>query len=594
MIFPDPYILNIVESLKKDTSLEQSDIVTEQIDKLSLIQKIQFYCLAKDLTITSKDLFSLERTIWENFHDLFRNDYSRSPFLLQNVNASLTLAETALFTDQFDLEDYRTITRYLYTNTSDYYSTILKINRGLLHFLHLQGVGSQVLPKFSSFLRYLGVPLARIGELKPVFYKLFPDAKNQLDTFYELPIDSCQLHSEYVSELAEHLIYDQEFSILKSWLDHETLSKLESESLAQFVRSWKPETIKSVEDLISALKVELSKKNLSTIPIVFDSLIKPFSKHLEPRKVKTTDIYSNIPKEIIPTYIEKLAYPIKSKKSDKIQILFLGGAKIGSMAILIRTPQSNVLIDYGMSVANYQIPAWHEALNHLDAVLVTHAHLDHIGAIPLLYGLGYKGYVFGSGMTKNLSKFLLTDSFELMKRNINVEARENDYRFKHLSNPSNVYQMLDRYLILKSKKEYQISPDITINTFPACHIQGSFAYLIECGEKQSKKILFSGDINLDPSTLFNEKIPDLPIDADLTIMDSTYYGQPAFSSEKSDKILVQAVKEAERVIIPAFSVGRAQEIMMKLEKYGLTKERKITMLGMATKVARVSGLKTKG
>ena len=85
MIFPDPYILEIVESLKKDTSLEQSDIVAEQIDKLSLIRKIQFYCLAKDLEITTMDLFSFEKTIWESFHDLFRNDYSRSQFLLQNV-----------------------------------------------------------------------------------------------------------------------------------------------------------------------------------------------------------------------------------------------------------------------------------------------------------------------------------------------------------------------------------------------------------------------------------------------------------------------------------------------------------------------------
>ncbi|MFX0052198.1 MAG: hypothetical protein ACFE8U_13015, partial [Candidatus Hermodarchaeota archaeon] len=166
-----------------------------------------------------------------------------------------------------------------------------------------------------------------------------------------------------------------------------------------------------------------------------------------------------------------------------------------------------------------------------------------------------------------------------------------DHRFRYLTQSQYVHQMLDHYISIESGKEYRISPDIVVKSIPTNHIQGSLAYLIECGDK---KILFSGDANFDPTELFNNKTVAFPSDADLTIVDSTYYGQPNFDFKERDKILFQTVKEDKKVIIPAFSVGRAQEIMLKLEKSGLTKERKVSMLGMATKVARITGLKTQG
>jgi Cft2 family RNA processing exonuclease len=244
-----------------------------------------------------------------------------------------------------------------------------------------------------------------------------------------------------------------------------------------------------------------------------------------------------------------------------------------------------------MSVANYQIPIWNEALNHLDGILITHAHLDHIGAIPYLYGHGYDGYVFGSSMTKNFANLLLSDSLELMKKNINPSIRNSDHRFSVLSKPQYIHKMLDNYVTIKPQNEIQLSTDVVVKPILAHHIQGSYSYLIKCG---NKSILFSGDVNLNPTTLFKDKSPNLPRDADLTIIDSTYFGQPSFDVKKRDELLFKTVKESEKVIIPAFSVGRAQEILVKLEKAGITANRKITLLGMATKVARLTGLKTKG
>ena len=591
MDFPDSNVQEIVDRMKKDPNSGEIIGLTTEIGNLSLFQRFQIFCLVKDLESINPELFSLEIKIWEKFHELFRSDYSETSFLIENFDTTIKFAVTALLVGLFDLEDYKTIIRFLYTNVEDYPNEVIKLNKNLLYYLRIRGVGSRVLSFFNLFLRYLGVPLIPTEELKIDLLKFFPEAKSEINAFFNLPITTIQRYPEYLDELAEQLNYDRDIPILKDWLDHETLFKLERAKVNHFIKSWEPGAIKTVDELITDLRGVIANNNLVSIPLVFDSFIKPFSDSLKPREVKSADLSAKIPPEILHTYVEKLAYPISSHGEMKIRITFLGGAQIGTMGILISTSQSNILIDYGMSVANYQIPAWNEALNYLDAILVTHAHLDHAGAIPYLFAQGYKGYVFGSGMTKNIANFLLIDSVELMKKNVSGAIREADHRFRCLSKTAYVYQMLDRYITLKAEKEYQITPDILIKPIPAYHIQGSFAYLLECGSKQ---IFFSGDVNLDSSALFRDKSPKLPHEADISIIDGTYYGQPAFDPAKRDELLFKTVKEDKRVIIPAFSVGRAQEIMIKLEKAGLTKERKVSMLGMATKVARISGLKTRG
>ncbi|MFX0015441.1 MAG: MBL fold metallo-hydrolase [Promethearchaeota archaeon] len=592
MQFPHPCVQKIVDHAKKALDSGKSINLTLEIKNLTLSQRFELFCLVKDLEIINHESFPLEVIIWEKFHDLFRNDYSETSFLFEHFDESLELAKIALISDLFDLEDYRTIIRFLYINLDEYVNSLNKLNLSLLHYLRVQKVGSQVLEIFSHLLRFLGIPLIVSEEVKEYLLEFFPEAEPEINVFFELPISTIQRYPEYIEEVAEQLNYDRTNPVLKDWLDHETLFKLEQTKINQVIKSWKPEiSPDSVDDLVTDLKNFLAKNDLSSLPIVFNSFVKPFSSSLKPCEVKSSDLSSKIPQEILQTYVEKLVYPISCHKEDKIRITFLGGAQIGTMGILVSTSQSNVLLDYGMSVANYQIPYWNESLRYLDAILVSHAHLDHVGAIPYLYAQGYNGYVFGSGMTKNLTNFLLQDNLELMKKNTSDIIRNEDHRFKFLSQSAYVYQMLDHYVSIKSGQEYQITPDIVIKSIPAHHIQGSLAFIIECGSRQ---ILFSGDVNLDPSALFGERSLSLPTNADLSIIDGTYYNQTPFDHIKRDELLFNTVREDERVIIPAFSIGRAQEVMTKLDNAGLTKERKVSLLGMATKVARVSGLQTKG
>ncbi|MFX1284894.1 MAG: MBL fold metallo-hydrolase [Promethearchaeota archaeon] len=590
MDFPDPHVREIIERLKKSMNSDKIIDLTTEIENLSLFQRFELFCLIDDRKAINPELFPLETKIWAVFQELFRNDYTEASLLSENYENSLELAKIALLTKLLDLEDYRTLVRFLYTNVEEYTHFMLKLNSNLIHVLRVRDVGSQVLIFFNLLLQFLGIPLIITDKLKNNLLEFFPEAESEINDFFELPITMMQRYPEYLAEIAEQLNYDRDLPILKDWLDHETLFKLERLKIDQFIESWRPRASTTVNEIVTDLKGVIASNNLSSIPIVFNSFVKPFSGSLKPCEVKSSDLSSNIPPEILQNYVEKLAYPILSHKEIKVNITFLGGAHIGTMGIIISTPQSNILIDYGMSVSNYQIPYWNEALEYLDAILVTHAHLDHIGAIPYLYAQGYKGCVFGSGMTKNFANYLLIDNLELMKKNISTTIRDIDPRFKYLSQSAYVYQMLDRYVTIKAGEEYQLTPDIVIKPIPAYHIQGSFAYLVECGNKQ---ILFSGDVNLNPTSLFVDA-PQLPYDADLSIIDGTYYGQPAFDPRKRDELLFKTVKEDNRVIIPAFSVGRAQEIMIKLEKVGLTKERKVSMLGMATKVARISGLKTEG
>ena len=591
MDFPDSHVKKIVDRFKKEINSSKTVDLSEKIENLSLYQRFQLFCFIQEFEIDTSKQFPLETKIWEAIHALFRNEYSETTFLIENYENTLELVEIALLSQLFDLEDYRTIIRFLYVNVENYADSVLMLNVKLLNYLRLRKIEQEILPIFGLLLSFLGIPLIATEELKTYLLEFFPEAKSEVNAFFELPITTMQRYPEYLDEIAEELNYDTIAPVLKNWLDHETLFKLERSKVKYFIKSWKPKTVDTVEELRIELKEVLAQNNITSIPLVFDSFIKPYSGSIKPAEVKSSDLNSGIPPEIIKTYVEKLAYPISSSKEKKMKITFLGGAQIGTMGILISTSQSNILIDYGMSVANYQIPYWNEALNYLDAILITHAHLDHIGAIPYLYAQGYKGYVFGSGMTKNLANFLLQDNLELMKKNTSNTIRGSDHRFRSLSQSAHVYQMLDHYITIKTGEEYQLTPDIVIKAYPAHHIQGSVAYSVEC---DSKLILFSGDFNLDPMALFKEKTPNLPRNADLTIVDSTYYGQSSFDPVKRDKLLFQTVKEDERVIIPAFSVGRAQEILIKLEKVGLTKERKISTLGMATKVARVSGIKTKG
>ncbi len=587
---PSARVKKLSETLHENLGQPTEPKLETVIFDLPRTEKYQLFWLGSQTQISDLECFKNEKIYYNSIRSIFKSEYEKTDHILEQQKQVLTFTLSGVFLAYLDLEDFRSVVKFLYTHSTEPDVTIREINKSVVDIVKFF-ISSKEEPieKLISMIRFIGIPPEGFEELAKYFINKFPNQKGAITKISELPISTCQNYPDYIPEMVEKLDYDQIIPILKNWIDHSTLNMVTKHVIKKFVHEWESTKYNSNEEFFQAQRTKRKRYRINTIPISHEPFVKPYITQLKACTVHASGLPGNIPTELLPGYLERLAYPVLSKEDD-LEVKFLGGSQIGTMGILISTSKSNILLDFGLSVANYQIPYWDEALPNLDAIFLTHAHLDHSGAIPYLFSQGYSGYVFGSAMTKELTSFLLLDSQKLMHQNFSQSVQNSDFRFKALSQESYVYQMMERFIPIKSGKEYQITPDILIKPFNAHHIQGSLAYQLE---SNGKKVLFTGDINFDPCALFREKIPDIPMNSDLTIVDSTYFNQPEVDSTARDKLLFQTINESNRVVIPAFSVGRAQEILLKLENEGITKNHKVSLLGMASKVARISGIKTK-
>lgn len=234
---------------------------------------------------------------------------------------------------------------------------------------------------------------------------------------------------------------------------------------------------------------------------------------------------------------------------------------------LLRTPEVDILIDcglfQGMKSLREQnwIPLGTDA-RMIDVMLLTHAHLDHCGYIPLLIKYGFKGKIYMSKPTIELTKLILLDSAKLQE-----EEAENANRQKYTRHKP----AKPLYTISEAKASFRYFAEVLENipfklsencwcTFRlAGHILGACSILIDC---YGKKILFSGDIGKIHSEIL--PAPDYFMQADYVIMESTYgdrlHGQADAYSEMATHIN-HTINNGGNVIIPSFAVGRAQELL---------------------------------
>ena len=101
-----------------------------------------------------------------------------------------------------------------------------------------------------------------------------------------------------------------------------------------------------------------------------------------------------------------------STKTKNIEIIFLGGPRIGRSGIIIKTDTGGILLDFGMSVANHRIPEWVPELEMIDTVLISHSHLDHVGGLPILFE-EFSGKWCSVGPTGGVTKILLDDALKI-------------------------------------------------------------------------------------------------------------------------------------------------------------------------------------
>ncbi len=275
-----------------------------------------------------------------------------------------------------------------------------------------------------------------------------------------------------------------------------------------------------------------------------------------------------------------------------VRITALGGVQeVGRSAFLLQTRESNVLLDCGTNPGSsrpfeafprFDNPAFE--LDSLDAVIISHAHLDHCGLLPFLYKYGFDGPVYCSAPTSNLMTLLQLDYLDVAgKQGTTPYYDQKDVRECVLhTNPL-------RYGVVTD-----IAPDVRLTLHNAGHILGSSMLHLHIGEGLHN-IVYTGDYKYARTMLLEAATTEFPR-AETVITESTYGGPDDLmpsrveAEEHMTSIVNQTLERGGKVLIPVPAVGRAQEIMLILDGYmkrGLMKEAPVFIEGMISEATAI-------
>ncbi|MHA2249550.1 MAG: MBL fold metallo-hydrolase [Candidatus Kariarchaeaceae archaeon] len=298
-----------------------------------------------------------------------------------------------------------------------------------------------------------------------------------------------------------------------------------------------------------------------------------------PAQPMDMSVIEKIPQKYVQDWAPKYVYS-QPEIAQKIGIYFPGGKGIGHSAILIKANDGMILLDFGLSVVNSTIPRWFPLLEKVDAVLLTHAHLDHSGSIPLLFSKESKLPWFGQKETKLMTEMLWNDTSNIIRRNVDENTIKHDPVLTGLSSSSSIQAALNNFHEIKVGESMSILPKVSVTPHNAAHLFGSVGYELDI---DGKRILYTGDFNMDGTISF--KGAKFPKDSDTTIFDGTYYGR--YDEDKDPQTELKHILEnSKRIIIPAFSMGRSQEILFRLKQLGAEKQWKIHLTGMGGRLTQ--------
>ncbi|VVB66056.1 Ribonuclease J [Candidatus Gugararchaeum adminiculabundum] len=273
-------------------------------------------------------------------------------------------------------------------------------------------------------------------------------------------------------------------------------------------------------------------------------------------------------KKFLVTLGKKIS-SIPAAKSDWVKVTALGGFKeVGRTCMLVQTPNDKILIDCGINPestdAQKSFPylnAMNLSLEQLDAVILTHAHLDHCGFIPYLYAYGYDGPIYCTPPTRDLAVLLQFDYVDILNKTPGMTCpyTKNDVR-----------KMMSRMIVRDYEEVTDISSEIKLTFHNAGHILGSSMVHLHIGEGLHN-LVYTGDMKYGFTKLFDNchnRFPRL----ETLFMESTYGGANDISPKRNDAenrigdICAEVIKKGGKVLIPVFAVGRAQELMLVLEE----------------------------
>ena len=260
----------------------------------------------------------------------------------------------------------------------------------------------------------------------------------------------------------------------------------------------------------------------------------------------------------------------------KVTVHGAGGGEVTGSAYVVQTRSAKVMVDFGMfqgarKVENSNRLPMGGAAEGLDAVVVTHAHTDHTGRLPLLVRAGYQGPILATAATIEIADLILKDSAHLQQADIERQNRRRlkrgDPPLEPLYTSEDVERLKPLFRELALDQPAEIAPGITVRAVEAGHILGSASLELTIEESGVKKVVvFSGDLGPRGAPLHRDPAPFRHADA--VFMESTYgdrnHESLAETAVGAREAVRRTVEANGKVLVPVFAVGRAQLLLYLL------------------------------
>ncbi len=257
---------------------------------------------------------------------------------------------------------------------------------------------------------------------------------------------------------------------------------------------------------------------------------------------------------------------LREKKEEWIRLsVFGGGRQVGRSCLFLHTPESRILLDCGINVASddhayphLEAPEFN--IKELDAVIVTHAHLDHSGFVPYLFKYGYRGPIYCTAPTRDVMALLQLDFIKIQ----HMQGKDPIYTSEE------VKEMVKHTITIDYGEVCDITPDVRITLYNAGHILGSSMVHIHVGNGLHN-LVYTGDMKFGKTMLLDPAVTNFPR-VETLIIEATYGSKDAVlppryqEEERFAKVISDTVSNKGKVLIPVLGVGRAQEIMMIINK----------------------------
>ncbi len=256
-----------------------------------------------------------------------------------------------------------------------------------------------------------------------------------------------------------------------------------------------------------------------------------------------------------------------------MEIEFAGAAReVTGSCHLLRLNGRMLALDFGLfqgrrAETNAKNRALPMDVRGLDAVVLSHAHIDHAGRLPLLLKEGYERTIWSTPATRDLSAIMLADSAHIQEKDAEYLTRRHREHAEPLYTGRDATRTIEAMIGVPYGRSMEILPGVRLTFVEAGHILGSASVILDCEDGgTSKRLVFSGDIGRSGLPIIRD--PDPPTGADVVIMESTYGNREHPPLENAQQrlaeIVIATAARGGKLLIPAFAVGRTQELVYDL------------------------------